>query len=206
MPQTLLLQVAVPLVELQTVVQDPQWTGSVLRLTSQPLATLLSQFAYPELQLIPQVPPVQLAVPLLVEQVLPHEPQFVVVLSAASQPSLGLLLQLEYPLLQVILQTPLLQAGVPLAAEHLVPHALQLLTSALRLTSQPFAALPSQSAKPALQLWIPHTPAVHLGVALGRLHTVPQLPQLLMSVPFTFVSQTVAGLVSHSAKPVGHVL
>ena len=45
MPQTPALQDAVPFVELQTVPQAPQWPVSLLRFTSQPFVSELSQFA-----------------------------------------------------------------------------------------------------------------------------------------------------------------
>jgi hypothetical protein len=45
------------------------------------------------------------------------------------------------------------------------------------LTSQPFEGLPSQFAKPALQLAIPHIPAAHEGVALGTEQALPHAPQ-----------------------------
>jgi hypothetical protein len=46
------------------------------------------------------------------------------------------------------------------------------------LTSHPFAALPSQFAKPALQVML-QLPPLHVAVALVVPHTLPQLPQLV---------------------------
>jgi hypothetical protein len=75
MPQAPLLQVAVPFVALHTVVQLLQWLGSFLRFISQPSVRLLLQSENPGLHVIPQVPAVQLGVPLFAEQALPHVAQ-----------------------------------------------------------------------------------------------------------------------------------
>src|SRR5690606_30992042 len=49
----------------------------------------------------------------------------------------------------------------------------------LRSASHPFAAAPSQSAKPALQSK-PHVPPTHVGIAFGGVgQTLPQVPQLV---------------------------
>lgn len=69
--------------------------------------------------------------------------------------------------------------------------------------SQPFAAVPSQSAKPALQAPRAQEPAVQRAVALGYEHTRPHIPQLL-TVP-RLVSQPLAGSPSQSPKPLLHV-
>jgi hypothetical protein len=57
------------------------------------------------------------------------------------------------------------------------PQAPQFVALLRMSTSQPFASIPSQFAKPALQLAMPHTPAVHEGVALGTEQAFPQAPQ-----------------------------
>src|SRR5574337_468257 len=72
MPHTLAAQVAVPLVELQTVPQAPQLVGLVVRSVSQPLLTRPSQLPQPALQVMPQTEAVQLAVPLVEVQTLPQ--------------------------------------------------------------------------------------------------------------------------------------
>ena len=87
------------------------------------------------------------------------------------------------PALQRILQAPAEQIGTALGTgEHTTPQVPQLFTLVLTFVSQPLAALPSQSANPALQRTITHWPAVHEGVALGKEHAFPQLPQLLISL------------------------
>jgi hypothetical protein len=60
-------------------------------------------------------------------------------------------------------QLPELHDAAPPTVLHTLPHALQLAGSVFRLTSQPFATLPSQSASPARQA-IEQTPLLHAGV------------------------------------------
>src|SRR5207244_2296935 len=96
-----LTQLAVPLVVEQAPAQLPQWSRSLLRLTSQPFATFPSQLAKPALQVIVHCDETHAAVPFVALQPAPQAPQFA--------------------------------------------------TLFVVLTSQPFAALPSQLAKPASQ-------------------------------------------------------
>ena len=79
------------------------------------------------------------------------------------------------------------------------PQAPQLLALVNRNVSQPVFGSPSQSAKPAKQTK-PHWPFVQLLVALGRLQTLPQVPQLLASLPVS--EQTPL----HNVWPDGQVL
>jgi hypothetical protein len=51
-----------------------------------------------------------------------------------------------------------------------------------RSVSQPFAGLPSQSAQPVLHDATVQLPPLQPAVAWGRLHVVPQVPQLVGSV------------------------
>lgn len=74
-PQTPDAQLAVPLVVLHAFGHEPQCSGSVLRFTSQPFATLLSQLENPLLQAMAQAPAAQEAVPLVELQVPPQPPQ-----------------------------------------------------------------------------------------------------------------------------------
>jgi hypothetical protein len=74
----------------------------------------------------------------------------------------------------------------------------------LRFVSQPFVALLSQSAKPALQVK-PQVPPVHVVVALVRDgQTLPHEPQWF-TFEFTDVSQPFAGIASQLPKPALHV-
>jgi hypothetical protein len=147
MPHTPAVQVAVPLESLQILAQLPQWVGSVLKLTSQPLLARPSQLPKPVLQEIAQMPAEHEAVPLVEVQTFPQALQFeTLVLRSTSQPLAALLSQLPKPEAHAIAQAPLVQEGVPLAELHTVPQALQLFGSALRSTSQPVEALLSQSS------------------------------------------------------------
>src|ERR1700690_681642 len=87
---------------------------------------------------------------------------------------------------------PLLQVADALANVHLVPQALQLLTSVLRLTSQPLAVEASQFPKPAVQAPIVHALLTQLAAALVNVHLVPHPPQLFTSF-VVFVAQVAPG-------------
>ena len=168
----------------QTCPHAPQLLGSLLMLVSQPLVRLLlSQSAKPGLQVPLQTPLAQLGVMLLDEQTLPHPPQLLAsVFRLVSQPLAGLPLQLPKPALQVMPQTPIEQNAVPLVELQTWPHAPQLVGSVVRLVSQPLAGLPSQSAKPALQV-PPQTPLVQVATPLEKAgQTWPHVPQLLTSL------------------------
>lgn len=72
----------------------------------------------------------------------------------------------------------------------LVPQLPQFFTSVKMFVSQPFPAMPSQSAVPPLQAR-PHVPAMQAGVTPdGAVQAFLQLPQLLTSV-LVLVSQPV---------------
>jgi len=69
-------QIGVPPLELQTLVQLPQWLTSPAMLTSQPLLTKPSQSSQPGLHAATvQAPPWQPAVPLAMLQEFPQLPQ-----------------------------------------------------------------------------------------------------------------------------------
>src|SRR5664279_4814580 len=100
------------------------------KLTSQPLAALLSQLPKPPLQLTPQTPPVQVLVAFdtCVGHALPQAPQFCrLVKVLTSQPLAVLLSQLANPELQIRLQLPFAQVAVPFTPAHTCPQAPQLL-------------------------------------------------------------------------------
>jgi hypothetical protein len=96
-------------------------------------------------------------------------------------------------------QEPALQVGVPLILLHALPQPLQFDVSVLRLTSQPLAGLPSQSAKPGLQaIW--QLPLTHEGLPLLFEQTLPHEPQLLTSL-YVLISQPLLRLPSQFAQP-----
>lgn len=79
-------------------------------------------------------------------------------------------------------QAPPEQVIVALGAPQAAPQPPQLATLVFRFTSQPLAALPSQSRKPALQV-NPQVPTRQEGAALASGgHTVPHIPQLFVSL------------------------
>jgi hypothetical protein len=178
-----------PLKVLQTFVQLPQAVTLVLVLTSQPSAAFLLQSPNPGAHVMPQTPAVQVGVPFVPLHTVLQVPQwFALVFKFVSQPLAALLSQSPVPGAHVIPHTPAAQVGVPPAVEHGFAQALQLLTSFMRLTSQPLDAFPSQSAKPALQVPIVQTPLAQVAEALAKLHLLPHKLQLLASV-FRLASQ-----------------
>jgi len=86
------------------------------------------------------------------------------------------------------------EQSIPLP--HAWPHVPQL-AGCDKSVSQPFDAMPSQSANPALHDAMVQLPMVQFDVAWGRLHTLPQLPQLFGSAP-VFTSQPFGGRRSQS--------
>ena len=178
-PQCPALQLAVPFVPLQAVLQAPQFVALVSVLVSQPLMALLSQFSYPAVHAIPHCPPLQLAVPFVPLHDVAQVPQLVAfVLVFVSQPLERAPSQFPYPPLHTIPHCPPLQVGVPLVALHAVEQFPHLPAFVLVFVSQPFARLPSQLPYPPLHA-IPHTPPLHVAVPLVPLHTVEHVPQRL---------------------------
>jgi hypothetical protein len=152
MPQVPLAHVVVATWgRLQTVPQAPQLLV-VERLVSQPFEASPSQFAKPELQMIPHAPWMHVGAPFADEQVLPQEPQFLTSeVSRTSQPLLLLPSQLALFGAQVRMQLPPTQEAVPPPIGQMRPQAPQLEVSPAVLVSQPSLAMPLQSAKPAKQ-------------------------------------------------------
>ena len=102
-----------------------------------------------------------------------------------------------------MLQEPATQLGVPLALLQAAPHPPQLLVLMSMLISHPFAGLPSQSAKPALQVYwqLPSEQPVAVMLAGAReAQFAPHAPQFERSV-FVLTSQPSACPPLQSAKP-----
>jgi hypothetical protein len=177
-------QEGVPLIAAQTIPQPPQCATFEPVLVSQPLDRFMSQSAKPALHApMVQRPPAHAGVALANEHALPHAPQLAAdVLRLVSQPLAALPSQLPNPALHVPMpQRPAVHTPVALAGAHATPHPPQCARAVVTLVSQPLAALPSQSPKPALQA-SPHAPDMHVAEALaGAGHTLPQRPQLLTS-------------------------
>ena len=100
--------------------------------------------------------------------------------SGVSQPFVGLPSQSPKPGWHMNPHPPAVHAAVACAgAAHRVPHPPQWPGSPRRSTSQPSAAFPLQSAKPALHTKV-QCPAEHAGSAFaGDGQAVPQAPQFV---------------------------
>jgi hypothetical protein len=132
---------------------------------------------------------------------LPHAPQFVVLLAlSTSQPLAGLLSQSRNdPVHAWSWQAPLEHTALALARTQARPQAPQFAPLVLVFTSQPLLGLPSQSRKPALHTK-EHPPAVQTAAAFaGAAQTLPQVPQLRGSV------WVLVQLPAHSVSPEAQV-
>jgi hypothetical protein len=200
-------------VQLNAAPHPPQLAASLLVSVSQPSRTTFSaalQSLQPPVQLMVHCPPRQVGVPWLVLQGVPHAPQFassvLVLVSHPSRLKFSLALQSAYPESHAIVHCPAEQVGVPLALLQAPPHVPQLAVSACKLISQPLPKLPSQLAKPALQVYS-QAPSEHpvavMFVGASAAQLVPQFPQLARSV-LTLVSHPSARPPLQSAKPAVH--
>src|SRR5262249_59946250 len=104
--------------------------------------------------------------------------------TAAAQPWPSILPQLPNPGVQAEM-TPA-EALQPATAwgsgGQAEPHPPQLLESLAESVSQPLAALLSQLLNPMLQAESVQPPPMQAAMALGRLHALPQAPQLRVSL------------------------
>jgi hypothetical protein len=192
-------QDALALAKPQAVPHAPQFE-SVASELSQPLVGLPSQLAKPVLQAGVHAPATHEVVPLAFVQAVPHTPQFATLdLRSVSQPLGRLPSQLAKLALQTGVHAPATQEVVPLTFVHTVPQAPQFETLVRRSASQPFAALPSQLPKPALQTGA-HAPATQEVVPLAFVQALPHAPQLERLVA-VLVSQPLPALPSQLANP-----
>ncbi len=151
---------------------------------SQPSASWALQFAKPALQTMPHRPAVHAPAAFATdEHTFPHDPQlFLSFDRATSHPFAYTLSQFENPAAHVSPQRPAKHPGAPFACiVQATPHAPQL-PIVVSAVSQPFATMPSQSAYPVSHRPIVQCSATHAGSAWGRLHRIPQVPQLSGSV------------------------
>jgi hypothetical protein len=165
-PQTPFVHAAMPPTAVQACPQAPQLLVSVPVPTSQPFVGLWSQSEKPAAQpfagmlhgdAVPGA--LHTSVTWFVLHEVLQSPQWLGVLIAVSQPSLAMPLQSACvgSVQTTLEQTPLTQLSVaPPAVLHAWPQPLQLSLSVLVLISQPFAALWSQSWKPALHAMTEH--------------------------------------------------
>jgi hypothetical protein len=153
---------------LHTTPHMPQFFASVWRFVSHPLDAILSQSAKPALQeAMAHMPIEHLLVAFASMQALLHAPQFwTSVFLLISHPLAGAPSQFKKPIAHVsTLQLPLTHMLVACASMQAFMHMPQLSTSPCVSTSQPLAAIMSQSANPAEQLPTAHLPALHFAFA-----------------------------------------
>jgi hypothetical protein len=142
-------------------------------------------------------------------QLLAHEPQLPSLAETGfSQPSSGPgaagRAQLSNPSLHVDAQAPAEHwSDATPAVLQARPQAPQWVTLLPRSASHPFDGTPSQSSKLPVQAATSHTPPRHTGLAFGKLHAAPHLPQLATPL-LVSTSQPLSGLPSQSAKPPLH--
>ena len=131
-------------------------------------------------------------------QTVPHAPQLALVLVGVSQPLAATPSQSAKPGLHAATaQRPAAQLAVALARVQMVPHAPHAEAVVPRLVSQPLAAIPSQSPKPASHAATTQAPPMHAGAAWLSLHVVPQAPHAVIVVP-RLVSQPLLATPSQS--------
>ena len=207
MTQAPLVQVAEPLAAEQTMPQPPQLLMSVCVLISQPSVFLLAlQSAKPTVQAPLQIPPVQLWLAMwLVEQAEPQPPQlFGSAPVEISQPSVSLsALQSEKPVLHAPSQIPPAQSRVEMLFDEQLfvqlPHADGVV---VMFVSQPSAGFMLQSPKPAVHMDTAQRPLMQMGEPLAVEQTMPQPPQLLMSLLVLISQPSVFLFPLQSANPV----
>ena len=138
-------------------------------------------------------------------QSLPHPPQCATLLRVStSHPSSGDPLQLAKDgLHDATAHCPSSQIGEACAGAQTRPQPPQFVSARLVFTSQPLSSRASQSAEPASQRPMRHTPLAHAGVALARSHNRPQTPQLARLLAVS-TSQPLAASPSQLSKPAPH--
>jgi hypothetical protein len=175
------LQVVCPWALVHAFPQPPQLATLKPRLVSQPLAGFPSQSSNPESHEVISHCPVLHAAPAFGRlHAFPQKPQFLAsVPRLVSQTVLGSPSHSPVPAGHFeIPHCPELQIGLPPVAGHTLPQLPQLVGSPSVFASQPSLGSLLQSAYPASQLPMPHSPELHAGVAWGVTHALPQPPQL----------------------------
>jgi hypothetical protein len=181
--------------------QAPQFARSRVVSTSQPLPALASQSAKPALQLAtPHAPAAHDPDALAGAQAIPQPPQWArLVRVSASQPFVAVASQSAKPAAQPATpHAPAAHDPVAFAGAQPIPQPPQWARLVAVSTSQPFAALVSQSRNDPAQLATPHAPAAHDPVALAGAQAIPQPPQWAR-VALVSTSQPSAGVALQSA-------
>jgi hypothetical protein len=175
-------QVVLPCPLAHVLPQVPQLASLVFRSASQPFCGSPSQSPQPGSQATSwQVPVWQLSEAWARSQATPQAPQLEFALSGASQPFSASPSQSAWVGVQLVIsQAPVAQVPLAFGGAQVPPQAPQL-ASVVRVVSQPFCKLPSQSPQPALHAGR-HSPASQVAVPLALRHATPQAPQLAGSV------------------------
>jgi len=180
------------LAKLHVTPQPPQF-AKVLSAVSQPLFTLLSQFANPIAQDGVQLPAEHVVVPLGLVHVVPQVPQLETVVNGVSQPLAMTASQSpKFALHDVRAHVPVWHVPVPFAYEQTTPHIPQFEIDAFVFVSQPLFGFESQLANPTAHEGV-HVPLMHVVVPFMLVHVVPQDPQfdvlvpVLTSQPFPYI-------------------
>jgi hypothetical protein len=199
-----LVQAGVPFAAVHAVPHAPQLATVLLRLTSQPLAALLSQFPKPALHAPrPHMPPAHVAAAFAgAAHTLPHDPQFeTVVLVLTSQPLAAFMSQFAKPALHMpTLHRPAAHAAVPLATIHAIPHAPQLVESVWVFTHVIMAPMPQMVL--GIGQSIRQAPATHI-CPIGQ--ALPHMPQLVASViVLTHVAPHIVVPIAQAHMPAWH--
>jgi hypothetical protein len=161
---------------------------------SQPLDALPSQLPKPGLQVKLHIPALHVVVALArAGQALPQEPQLLTSVAVSTQD----IPQRTWPPEHPLTQRPVIALHTGEAPEQEAPHEPQF-EAVPSGVSQPFIGLPSQSAKPALQLAIPQVPIVHEGVPFITVQARLHIPQC-KGDSLRLASQPFIGLPSQSA-------
>jgi hypothetical protein len=136
----------------------------------------------------------------------PQAPQLVTVVVLVSQPLEATASQLPKPVLHVPrTHAPDAQEALALAKVQTFPQVPQLLALVLVLVSQPLEATASQLPKPALHAPRAHAPDAQEALALAKVQTFPQAPQLVALV-LVLVSQPLEATASQLPKPALHMI
>lgn len=196
--------------------QPPQCDGSTV-VSAQKAAPAAPQVASGAAHVAPHAPPEQTWPAAQAVPQLPQCAPSVAVLT--SQPSAGSRLQSAYPAAQAVsTHAPAVQAVVACGSAQARPQAPQWAALVAVGISQPLAADPSQSPKPAAQRTTTHVPSVHPAAeAFASAHVVAQLPQCAGSMdvsaqrapaPLPQVTSGAAQVVPHTppehTRPAGH--
>jgi hypothetical protein len=183
--QVSVAHVAVAFARVQVVPHVPQLV-SVFKGVSQPFEAMPSQLPQPGAHdATLHVPVAHVAVALGSEQVTPHEPQLVSVVSEVLQPAAGLPLQSPHPDAHVGEQRPLTQLVVPLGLLQTKPQEPQF-DVVPREIVHPVLATPLQSPQPAAHVGV-HAEFTQAVAPCGLVHWTKQPPHwlTLFDVPGT---------------------